>query len=428
MADKDIIKMSLTELKRLKIIQKAMDRSITQKLAASMVGLSTRQVRRLVRAVREQGDKGIIHKTRGRPSNRRLPEKTKAKVLKLYRRKYHDFGPTLASEKLGEVDGIKISNECLRGWLLDAGLWKKKRKRSAHRQWRQRKECFGQMVQMDGSHHDWLEGRGPELVLMGYIDDANNNVYGRFYDYEGTHPAMDSFMRYVRKYGLPISVYLDRHSTYQSKKKLTPEEELEEVQKPMSQFERALDELGVEVIHAYSPQGKGRIERLFGTLQDRLVKEMRLKGIKTKEEANDLLKEYLPGYNKRFRVKAANRTDAHSKLPRNFNLDNYLCIKTTRTVRKDNTVSLNGRLYQIKEKIKAREVTLQERVNGTLHIMAEGKRLKYREITERPKKEAEARIPRRQRKPYVPAMDHPWRQYQNPIQLHQIEGTFALTE
>lgn len=428
MADKDIIKMSLKELKRLKIIQKAIDRNITQKVAASMTGLSTRQVRRLVRDVRAEGDRGIIHKNRGRPSNRKLPEKTRAKVIKLYKKKYHDFGPTLASEKLDELHGIKISNESLRGWLLDAGLWKKKRKRSAHRQWRQRKECFGQMVQMDGSHHDWLEGRGPELVLMGYIDDANNNVYGRFYDYEGTHPAMDSFKRYVRKYGLPISVYLDRHSTYQSKKKLTPEEELEGVQKPMSQFERALDELGVEVIHAYSPQGKGRIERLFGTLQDRLVKEMRLKGIKTKEEANDFLREYLPRYNKRFKVEAANSTNAHVKLPRSVNLDKYLCIKTTRIVRKDNTVSCNGKLYQIKEKLKAGKVTLQERLNGPLHIMAEGKSLKYREITEKPKKEAEARRSRRQRKHYVPAMDHPWRHYQDPKQLPQTEGAFVLTE
>ena len=428
MADKDIIKMSIKELKRLKVIQKAIDRSITQKLAASMIGLSERQFRRILKSVREQGDMGIIHKSRGRPSNRRLPEKTRAKVIKLYKKKYHDFGPTLASEKLEELDGIKISNESLRAWLLDAGLWKKKRKRSACRQWRQRKECFGQMVQMDGSHHDWLEGRGPELVFMGYIDDANNNVYGRFYDYEGTFPAMDSLKRYVRKYGLPISIYVDKHSTYQSKKRLAAEEELEGVQKPMSQFERALDELGVEVIHANSPQAKGRIERLFGTLQDRLVKEMRLKWIKTKEEANSFLKEYLPKYNRRFKVEAANSTDAHVKLPRSFKLDKYLCIKTTRTVRSDNTVACNGKLYQIKEKISVGKVTLQERVNGSLHIMAEDKSLKYREITERPKKETEARRPRSKRKPYVPAMDHPWRRYQNPNPRPKIEGVLVLTE
>ena len=142
---------------------------------------------------------------------------------------------------------------------------------------------------MDGSHHAWLEDRGPELVLMGYIDDATNRVYGRFYDYEGTMPALDSFKRYVRRYGLPMSVYLDKHTTYKSPRKLTVEEELSGVCKPLSQFERALGELGVEVIHAHSPQAKGRIERLFGTLQDRLVKEMRLRGIKTREEANAFL-------------------------------------------------------------------------------------------------------------------------------------------
>ena len=170
-------------------------------------------------------------------------------------------------------------------FVFEAGFWKKRRKLSGFRQWRPRKECFGQMVQMDGSHHDWLEGRGPKLVLMGYIDDATNRTYGRFYDYEGTLPAMDSFREYVKKYGLPMSVYLDRHTTYKSSKKLTEWDEVEGIEF-LSQFERALKELDVEVIHALSPQAKGRIERLFGVLQDRLVKEMRLAGITTKEQAN----------------------------------------------------------------------------------------------------------------------------------------------
>jgi len=285
MAEKDIIEMSLREVKRLKVIQAAIDRQVTQKAVACMVGLSERQVRRLVRVVREDGDKGIIHKSRGRFSNRRIPDKVKERVLKLYERSYGDFGPTLATEKLTEIDGIEISDETLRKWLLEAGLWRKRRKRSSHRQWRQRKECFGEMVQLDGSHHDWLEGRGPGLVLLAYIDDATNNVFARFYDYEGTIPAMDSFKRYARRYGLPLSIYLDRHTTYKSTKKLSEWEELEEIE-PLSQFERALEELGVEVIHAHSPQAKGRVERLFGTLQDRLIKEMRLRGINTKESAN----------------------------------------------------------------------------------------------------------------------------------------------
>ena len=271
MGGKDIIEMSMRELKRLKVVQEAIDGHITQNEAALMLGLSERQVRRVVRAVREEGDRGVIHKSRGLPSNRRMPDHVKGKALLLYQGKYPDFGPTLASEKLLEADGLRVSDETLRIWLIENGLWKKRRKRSAHRQWRPRKECFGEMVQMDGSHHDWLEGRGPQLVLMGYIDDATNTTFARFHEYEGTLPAMDSFKRYVRKYGLPLSVYLDRHTTYKSPRKLTPEEELAGIAEPMSEFERALKELGVEVIHAHSPQAKGRIERLFGVLQDRLT-------------------------------------------------------------------------------------------------------------------------------------------------------------
>jgi hypothetical protein len=307
-------------------------------------------------------------------------------------------------EKLLECDGITISDETLRRWLIEAGFWKKRRKRSAYRQWRQRKECFGQMVQMDGSHHDWLEGRGPKLVLMGYIDDATNTVYGRFYDYEGTKPAMDSFKGYVEKYGLPMSVYLDRHTTYKSSKKLTEWEDVES----LSQFERALMELGVEVIHALSPQAKGRVERLFGVLQDRLVKEMRLKGIKTKEEANAFLEEYLPRYNKRFKVCPANETDAHVRLPGSVDLDRYLCIKTERTIRKDNTIALDGRLYQLEER-GGKKVVVQERLDGSLRMINKGVALKYKEIAERPKKEVTPKMDQRvYNRPQKPSKDHPW--------------------
>lgn len=412
MAGEDIIYMSLKELKRLKVIEAVIERRITQKSAALIVGLSERQVRRLVGAVREEGERGIVHKARGRPSNHKVSEEVKERVLKLYGEKYGGFGPTLASEKLMEMDGISISDETLRKWLMDAGFWKKRRKRSSHRQWRLRKECFGEMIQIDGSHHDWLEGRGPELVFMGYIDDATSNVFGRFYDYEGTKPAFASFKSYVRKYGLPQSVYLDKHTTYKSPRKLTVEEELEGIEKPQSQFERALDELGVEVIHAHSPQAKGRVERLFGTLQDRLVKEMRLVGIKTKEEANGFLKDYLPKYNKRFRVFAANKTDVHARLPRYFNLESYLCVKTKRTIRNDNTIACNGKLYQLEKRVKTRKVIVEERLNGSLHITSNGTSLKYREITERPKKEAPAKT-LKPRKAYIPPKDHPWRKWQH---------------
>ena len=232
---------------------------------------------------------------------------------------------------------------------------------------------------------------------------------------------MDSFKRYARKYGLPLSVYLDRHTTYKSTKELTQEEILQGMEQSLSQFERALSELGVDVIHAYSPQAKGRIERLFGVFQDRLVKEMRLRNTKTKEDANKFIKWYLPRYNKRFRVVSANKTNVHVKLPTRFDLDKHLCIKNKRVLRNDNTVAYNGRLYQVEEKVNGRNVVVQERINGTLKIISGETSLKYREITERPEKESAAQGPPRgplaERKPYMPPQDHPWRRWNTPRSL-----------
>lgn len=380
MSEQDVLRMSRREIKRLKIIHDVLDGRIKQVEAAVLLNLSDRQIRRIVAVVESEGEKGVIHKSRGRSSNRKIKESIKQKVLRLYQKKYEGFGAVLFSEKL-EMDGIDISDETLRKWLLEAGLWQRQRRRRSHRQWRRRRECFGEMIQMDGSHR-WLEDRGPELVLMGYIDDATGNVFARFYDYEGTLPAMDSFKRYVSHYGLPMSVYVDRHTTYKSTKKFC--EELEE-ERPLSQFERALKELGVEVIHAYSPQAKGRIERLFGVLQDRLVKEMRLEGIKTKDEANVFLEKYWPRFNKRFRVCAANSTDVHVRL-NGCNLDRYLCIKTERTLAKDNTISHNGKLYQIQAHTKSKTVIVEERCDGSVHIVSNSHTLKFLEITDRPSK------------------------------------------
>ena len=422
----DIIRMSLGELKRLKAVTEAIDQHITQKVAASMIGISERQMRRLVQAVRELGDPGVIHKARGRPSGRKTPEKMRKRVLGLYEKKYLGFGPTLAQEKLGEIDGVEISKETLRQWLLGAGLWKRVKKGSPHRSWRQRKDCFGEMVQIDGSHHDWLEGRGPRRVLMGYRDDATNKPYARFYDHEGTMPALDSFKRYVKKYGLPMSVYVDRHTTYKSPKKRTEWEKDEGVMS-LSQFERVLSELGVQVIHAYSPQAKGRVERLFGILQDRLVKEMRLRKINTLEEANEYLEEFLPSFNQRFGVCPANETDVHMKLPKHFIFDDAFCIKTPRTVRNDHTITYNRRLYQIEEDVKSKKVLVQERLNGTLCITEGERDLDYREITEKPQKAIAVKIDRRKHsRTQKRSQDHPWmrfgQQKKKPSDLLPIEG------
>jgi hypothetical protein len=409
MAGKDIIIMTQEELKKLHIIRKAIDGSIKQIEAAKMLSLSDRQIRRLTVRVRQEGDSGIAHKSRGKQSNRRLPEEIRKKIVRLYRQKYNDFGPTLLSEKLFKEEDIKISDETIRLWLIETGDIKKRRKHKKHRQWRERKKYFGEMLQMDGSHHNWLEGRGPEMVLMGCIDDATNKIFGRFYEYEGTMPAMDCFKRYVGLYGLTGSVYIDRHTTYKSNAKPTIEDDLLG-RKPMSQFERAMEELGVKVIHANSPQAKGRIERLFRTLQDRLVKEMRLKGIKTTLEANLFLEGYLKRHNERFSIDAALKEDLHRPLPKDFALDEVLCVKTRRALRNDFTVAHNKKLYQILEPANTKEVIVEERLNGKMHITHNNRALGYKEIYSIPLKE-KPKKPFKMRKKYIPPKDHPWRKY-----------------
>jgi len=417
MARKDIIMLGQQELKRLHVIKKVFEGVLKQVEAAEMLSLSDRQIRRLIKRVRIEGDKGVAHKSRGKPSNRKISKKIRDKVIELYREKLKGFGPTLATEKVFEMEGIQISDETLRLWLIEGGDWQKQRKGRAHRQWRERKHYSGEMIQMDGSHHDWFEGRGPECVLMGHIDDATGNVYGRFYEYEGTIPAMDSFRRYIRKYGIPVSVYLDKHTTYKSPAKPSVEDEINGTE-PLSEFERALKELGVDVKHAHSPQAKGRIERLFRTFQDRVIKEMRLRGISTIEEANKFLQGYLPEYNRRFAVKPKKEGDLHRAVPKGIKLDSILCIKTERVLRNDFTISHNGKLYQIKDKTNARKVQVEERINGTMAITYESSRLRYKEITERPKKQQKKPIIFiiKKRKPNIPAMNHPWRRLKPVMQ------------
>ena len=417
------VKMGTKEWKKLGIIEKVIEREMTQKKAASLIGLSVRQVKRIVKRVRQEGMHGIIHRLKGKPSGRRIPEQLKKEVISLYQETYSGFGPTLFQEKLLERDGIKISDETLRLWLIKTGDWKKERKSRIHRQWRERKHYFGEMVQMDGSHHDWLEGRGPELVIMAYIDDATSTAYARFYDYEGTVPAMDSFKDYIEQYGIPQSLYLDRHSTYKSTGKITIEEELEGKREPKSQFERAMDELRVDVIHANSPQAKGRIERLFKTFQDRLIKEMRLADISTKEEANNFLEGYLPSYNKKFSKPPLNMANLHRKIPQGMNLDSIFSIKTKRVLRNDWTVTHNNQLYQIKETppdTRIKSVVVEERIDNTIHITYNNLELKYKKIEKRPLKLKEEKEQLKIRKIHIPTLDHPWRRFKiNPYKYQK---------
>ena len=412
MAGKDIIMATQEELKRLNVIHKVLDKSVTQIEAAGILDLTDRHIRRLAARIAEEGDKGIVHKLRSKAAHNCTLDKVKTKALGLCKSTYEGFSPTLASEKLFERDKIKVSRELLRTWFIEEHIAYASRKARPHRNWRERKANYGQMIQADGSHHDWFEGRGPWCVLMGQIDDATSKVSAEFHDYEGTLPFMASFKSYIEVKGIPLSVYIDRHSTYKSNKKPSIEDELEN-REPLTEVGRALRELGVEVIFAHSAQAKGRVERLFRTFQDRLVKEMRLRKIKTIEEGNRFLKEYLPVYNKRFAVPAAKGADLHRPLPKNTDLNRTLCVKTGRVLRNDFTVAFNNKLYQVEDNVRSRKVIVEERMDGSMIIAHKDKVLKFKEIAFHPKKEESKAV--REFKPkriYEPApANHPWRSF-----------------
>src|SRR6185312_8051938 len=289
------LRMSEKERVRLDALGRVKRKELTVLAAAELMGLSLRQARRIWKRFKAAGDEGLVHQLRGRSSNRRLSADLRARAVKLHQEKYADFGPTFACEKLAE-EGLELSPDTLVAILKEVGLWRRRRRRGKHRKRRERRSSFGSMLQMDGSHHDWFEGRGPKCVLMVIIDDASNVTYARFYPAETTWAAFDVFGRWARLYGLPRSVYADRHSIYRDE---------DHPQKP-TQFGRAMAELGVELIAAHSPQAKGRVERRNAVFQDRLVKEMRLRGIKDMAQANALLDEmFLADLNRRYAVKPA---------------------------------------------------------------------------------------------------------------------------
>jgi len=414
----DFITLSQKEIERLRIIHKVIDRQMKQVKASEMLGITDRQVRNIILKIREKGDEAIAHGNRGRVSPNKMRTDLEDRIGRIVKRCYPDFGPTLASEKLWERDGIQVGREKLRQIMILKGLWKihRRKKREVH-QWRERKAYYGEMVQMDGSHHDWLEGRGPKLVFMGYIDDATNCVFGLFYDYEGIYPAMDSLEHYIGLYGLPHSLYLDKDSTYKTTREPSTDELLRG-KRSQTQFERACRELRIDVIHAHSPQAKGRIERTFGTLQDRLIKEMRLEGVSSLEEANQFLKKYLPIYNKRFSRVAREEGDLHKPLAKHINLREIFCIKATRTINNGYIVKWRGRQFIIENPsivMRRRKVEVMEHFNGNIGIKFNDRYLKFRETIEQ--KPAETKIvkkpvvtPKKSGK-YIPPANHPWRRH-----------------
>ena len=417
----DIITMKQREIERLRIIQKVVDKHLKQVAAGELLGLCERQVRRLAAAVRQRGAKGVIHGNRGRVSGQKLGERIKAKILSLVKARYPDFGPTLAAETMAEKGEAVVSRETLRQWMIEAEIWQVRRRRKKIHTWRERKAHFGEMVQMDGSHHDWLEGRGPKMVLMGYIDDATGRAYGRFYDYEGVEPAMDSLGRYIGLYGLPQSVYLDKHSTYKTTRQADTDELLRG-EAAKTQVERAMGELEIQVKHAHSPQAKGRIERNFRTLQDRLVKAMRLAGIKTREQANEFLESYWPQHNVRFVKVPREQGDFHRPLPRSKNLEDILCLKAKRSINNGFLIKWDKRMFVVQTPSRAmigQKTEVWEHFDGRLDFRWQGRPLKVREVEEAvaptPEKIPMVIVVRRKGK-YTPPSGHPWRR--NNPRLH----------
>lgn len=407
MVGEDMVMMNVRELRQLHVIRQAMDKKLTQAQAAALIELTERQVRRIIQRVRQQGDRALAHRARGKPSNRQMAARLKRKVLTLYERHYGDFGPTLATEKLAAHHGIVLSDETLRLWLRAAGVDHFQRRKRPHRAWRERKAHVGELLQLDGSHHDWLEGRGPRCVLLASLDEASSRVWARFYEYEGTRPALDSLHRYVTRYGVPLALYADRHTTYKSPAEPTVTEHLEG-RAPTSQFQRSAEVLGAKIMYAQSPQAKGRIERLFGTFQDRLVKEMRLAGICTMDAANAFLDAYLPTYNQRFSVPPTQAADLHRPRPASGQLDRILCVKTTRVLRRDWTVAHNGQLYQIHNTLRAPHVLVEDRLDGSMRITHQGRPLVYHVIAIRPGPAVKPDSVYYLRRPVKPMPDHPW--------------------
>lgn len=422
----ELMPLTMRDLDRLKVLQEALEGRLTQRQAAEQLDLSDRQVRRLCRRLEKRGPKGIIHGLRGRDSNRQLATGLLERALKLVKEHYSDFGPTFACEKLAERDGIALAVNTLRKGMIHEGLWRPRRHKPFHRAWRPRKACVGEMIQVDGSDHDWFEGRGPRCWLIAFVDDATSRLmWAEFADSEDTLTLMRLAGVYLRRHGRPLSFYVDKDSIYKTSRQADADEDLRE-ELPMTQFTRAMSELEINVICANSPQAKGRVERGFKTHQNRLVKEMRLAGISSKQAANDFLRQkYFAAHNKRFAVAPASHVDAHRRLYPDQKLDRILSLRVERTVLGDFTVRWKKRFFQLLEQQPTRvkpgdKIQVEVRLDDTVYLRRGQLYLAYKTIAKgayrpflqaRPSELTTKHRPPPLAKvaPYKPRPDHPWK-------------------
>lgn len=369
-----MVTLTMGEKKKIEVIQMVMDGKMEIGGAGQVLGRTVRTIYRLLARVRKRGLEGVIHGNRGNKHSRTYADGTKEKILHLVRGKYRDINDTHLVELLQKNEGIKVSRQWLRLLLRGAGIKpKRKRRRPKYRSRRERKEAFGMMIQIDASDHDWLEGRGPKMVLVGGIDDATGFVWSHFEESESTWSYLRLLRQISLSHGIPLSLYSDRHMIFHSPKEPTIIEQIQNI-RPLTQFGRAMMELNVELIEAYSAPAKGRIEKLWNTFQDRLIVEMRLKGISTKDEANVFLQEFLKDYNERFTVPARKKERVFRKRLSLWQLDRTLCLKETRVVQKDHTISFEGLVLQIPPSSKWASIARQrvdvlQLKDGSIEIM-----------------------------------------------------------
>lgn len=411
----EYLTMTTKEVHRFSIIKKLIDREINASHAAKLLHLSIRQTKRLKSKVAKSGAKALIHASRGKPGNRRMPEEEKEKIVEILKNKYADFKPTFAAEKLRANHRIQRDPKTIRQIMIEEDLWKPRRKKQGeYHAWRQRKACFGEMEQFDGSYHRWVEDRGPEWCLLACIDDATGTPTKAKFDFnEGLFPVFKFWKEYIEQHGKPQSIYLDKFSTYKMNQRTA-------IANPdtLTQFQRAMNQLGIEPISAHSPQAKGRIERLFNTFQDRLVKELRLKGISTMPEANLFLEEeFLPSYAKKYAVEPVSKTNLHRPLrsDEKKKLNSVFSKQTVRSIKNDFTVVLNNQWHQLLQDQpttirKGAAVIVEEWLDSTTRFVINGKYLNSKPIIGRPEKAKKVAwvIPAKKRV-NIPAANHPWR-------------------
>lgn len=415
MGTDEVISMRTGDIDRLREIRDVIDGKRSQVEAGKALDLSDRQVRRLCVRVRRHGNRGILHGLCKRPSNHQLdPDVLEQALGALHDPLWDGFGPRFATDKLENLHSIRLGAGTVRKLMIRTEIWRVARRGKRHRSWRPRRICLGMLTQLDGSPHKWFEERGPECVLLIYIDDATSQIlYGEFVKVEDTLTLMRTTKVYLQTWGRPVAFYVDRDSIYKVNRQASIDEELRD-EHPMTQFTRAMAELGVVVIAANSPQAKGRVERGFNTHQDRLVKELRLRGISTMEAANRYLWDvYIPEHNARYAVAPASTSDLHKPLLASHNLDEILSLRTERTVFNDFTVRFRNRFFQIlaEQPMRVRpkdKVSVEVRLDGSTHLRCRDCYLNFKTLPKRPERPPERAQPVVGGRPFVGTASPPW--------------------